>query len=351
MAPNLSNDTMTRDQIKEDLDNWRRYKKYYSGLQNREDEAKELGITVKQLPGNVCPKRRRTNSLPSRHVRQNIGHSNNAAAGTAPPASTCTPPGTENNIPSIDGQPDEPGSSSGSTSDIIPQGSDTANPDLNESEPDPQGSINQSSDTINITQPMQEVPESELALQRSTNKQSGASNEAPNHTESTHLGSRPQGSVNENTDTVDISSPPMPEVPGEQSAMTHSESINTESQVDHFNFEKNENSVPGEIFKNGLGVKFQIGDVIVLGSTPKTYHLAKIVGVISEKKKVSVVYVAKKRDKSITSGWLIVPFTKTYQKQIAVRFNHVLYKISCTNFLSTEEDVEIRALLKEMLDH
>ncbi len=180
-----------------------------------------------------------------------------------------------------------------------------------------------------------------------------------------HLGSTAQpatestSSASESTDKTNMDSPRSGSNSGSVAESTNSASkpsgiaqtntpaCGSQQPVDDpYDFEMSESDVPQETFKNSLGVEFGTGDIMVLGKTAKTYELVKVEGVLecTGKGKVQVTYIERKRERKIG------PYVNKYKDPFAVRFNHLLYKLSSKTELSASEEATIKKILRITFD-
>ncbi len=98
-------------------------------------------------------------------------------------------------------------------------------------------------------------------------------------------------------------------------------------------------------YTNDLKVKFSIGDVAVLGRTSKKYDFVKILDIMEVSKKLTVIYLERKRDRTLA------PYEHTYREPFDIRFNHLIYKLSSTTYFSAEEEGIVKDTLRETFAH
>ncbi len=124
-------------------------------------------------------------------------------------------------------------------------------------------------------------------------------------------------------------------------------SVDINTQEDHYDFDLNQTAADQIIHKeysNSFGVKFQVGDVMAVGITRKTHDLVQIKEILETVGKVSAMYIEKRRDRSLG------PFTNTYREPISLMFNHLIYRCTRKDYLSMEEETEIKDKLADIFD-
>ncbi len=124
-------------------------------------------------------------------------------------------------------------------------------------------------------------------------------------------------------------------------------SVEISPQSDPYDFELNEPAADQIIHKeysNSFGVKFKVGDIMVLGKTAKTFELVQIQEILETGRTVSALYMERRKDRTVA------PFQKQYKDPISLMFNHLLFRCSRKDYLSMEEENDIKDKLSDIFD-